>query len=68
MELISTGLKRYDGKDLKPGDRFECNDEAHERTLTTSRLAKRADAEESAGYQTRAMTARARNSKKAEQQ
>lgn len=63
QELISTGLKLYAGKELKPGDRFEVADAGHVRTLTTSRLAKLATDEKdmtagpAAGYQTRDLSA-----------
>lgn len=54
--MISTGLNRYAGKDLKVGDRFEVEDQ-HVRTLEVTRKAKLAGAKGEGQYETRAMTA-----------
>lgn len=62
QEMISTGLKRYAGKDLKIGARFEVDDK-DVRTLKLSRLAKEASpkkdlsADKGGSYLTRDMAA-----------
>lgn len=53
--LIAKTLSQYNGKVLKPGDRFEVEDERHIRTLILSRKAELSEAKRT--YKRRDMVA-----------
>ena len=56
--LVSVSLKTYAGKVLKPGQRFEVEDEGHVKTLLLSRKAELAkDEEGKRTYRRRDLTA-----------
>ena len=45
--MVARDLKSYAGKPLKPGQKFEVEDEKHVRTLTLSRKAELVEVEDS---------------------